>query len=203
MSPTLNVNATYKKMSRISRLPGYLTIQYIRFFVRKAGDAEEMVAKKILKVIGISSYIVFECSVFTPPQGIRSPLPPYCTPPQEIRCPPLYPSPRGQGASVLLPKGTRCLCTPPQGDKVPLYSSPRGQGASVPLPKGTRCLCTPPQGDNVPLYPSPRGQGASVPLPKEQGESIKFQLWYSCTFHHHMHTNHHMVPWGRGRHLVP
>lgn len=53
MSPTLNVNATYKKISRISRLPAYLTIQYIRFFVGKAGDAQEMVAKKILKVIGI------------------------------------------------------------------------------------------------------------------------------------------------------
>lgn len=50
MSPTLNVNATYKKVSRISRLPGYLTLQYIRFYVGKAGDSEEVVPKKILKV---------------------------------------------------------------------------------------------------------------------------------------------------------
>lgn len=50
MSPTLNVNASYKKVSRVSRLPGYLTVQFIRFFVGKAGDSEEMVSKKILKV---------------------------------------------------------------------------------------------------------------------------------------------------------
>ena len=51
MSPTLNVNASYKKTSKISRLPAYLTIQYIRFFVGKAGNSDEMVAKKILKVL--------------------------------------------------------------------------------------------------------------------------------------------------------
>lgn len=50
MSPTLNVNANYKKVSRISRLPAYLTLQYVRFFVSKSRDGEEMVAKKILKV---------------------------------------------------------------------------------------------------------------------------------------------------------
>lgn len=53
MSPTLNVNASYKKTSKISRLPAYLTIQYIRFFVGKAGGSDEMVAKKILKVFSL------------------------------------------------------------------------------------------------------------------------------------------------------
>ena len=50
MSPTLNVNANYNKVSRISRLPAYLTLQYIRFFVGKSREGEEMIAKKILKV---------------------------------------------------------------------------------------------------------------------------------------------------------
>ncbi len=50
ISPTLNANATYKKISRVSRLPGYLTVQFVRFFVGKVGQTEEIVAKKILKV---------------------------------------------------------------------------------------------------------------------------------------------------------
>ena len=49
-SPSLGRNAQYKKMSRIARLPGYLTVQFVRFFVGKAGDSEEVVSKKILKV---------------------------------------------------------------------------------------------------------------------------------------------------------
>ena len=49
-SPTLGRNAQYKKSSRLSRLPGYLTVQLVRFFVGKAGDSEEIVSKKILKV---------------------------------------------------------------------------------------------------------------------------------------------------------
>ena len=36
--------------SRISRLPAYLVIQYMRFFVGRAGASEEIVAKKVLKV---------------------------------------------------------------------------------------------------------------------------------------------------------
>lgn len=50
-SPSLGRNAQYTKSSRISRLPGYLTIQFVRFYVGKAGDSEEIVAKKILKVV--------------------------------------------------------------------------------------------------------------------------------------------------------
>ena len=51
-SESLGRNAQYKKSSKLSRLPGYLTIQLVRFFVGKAGDTEEIVSKKILKVIG-------------------------------------------------------------------------------------------------------------------------------------------------------
>ena len=36
--------------SRISRLPAYLVIQYMRFFVGRAGASDEVVAKKVLKV---------------------------------------------------------------------------------------------------------------------------------------------------------
>ena len=49
-SAVLGRNAQYKKSSRLSRLPGYLTIQLVRFFVGKAGDSDEIVSKKILKV---------------------------------------------------------------------------------------------------------------------------------------------------------
>ena len=40
----------YKKTSCISRLPSYLTVQFVRFFVGRAPDSEEVVSKKILKV---------------------------------------------------------------------------------------------------------------------------------------------------------
>ena len=40
----------YKKTSQISRLPAYLAVQFVRFFVGKAPDSEEVVQKKILKV---------------------------------------------------------------------------------------------------------------------------------------------------------
>ena len=50
MSPSLGRNAVYKKVSRISRLPAYLTVQFVRFFMGKAPDTSEMVSKKILKV---------------------------------------------------------------------------------------------------------------------------------------------------------
>ena len=59
ISPTLNANATYKKTSRISRLPAYLTVQFIRFFVGKAGGSDEMVAKKILKVLSLNHVVRF------------------------------------------------------------------------------------------------------------------------------------------------
>lgn len=36
--------------SRIQRLPAYLVIQYMRFFVGRAGASDEVVAKKVLKV---------------------------------------------------------------------------------------------------------------------------------------------------------
>ncbi|KAL5456936.1 hypothetical protein EMCRGX_G034164 [Ephydatia muelleri] len=42
-------DARYSKKSSVSRLPAYLTIQFVRFFVGKAGDSEEVVPKKILK----------------------------------------------------------------------------------------------------------------------------------------------------------
>ena len=40
----------YQKSSKISRLPAYLTIQYVRFFYGRSGQSEEQVSKKILKV---------------------------------------------------------------------------------------------------------------------------------------------------------
>ena len=49
-SESLGRNAQYKKSSKLSRLPAYLTIQLVRFFVGKAGDTDEIVSKKILKV---------------------------------------------------------------------------------------------------------------------------------------------------------
>ena len=49
-SPSLGRNAQYTKKSLISRLPGYLTVQYVRFFYGRAGESEETVSKKILKV---------------------------------------------------------------------------------------------------------------------------------------------------------
>lgn len=48
-SSSLSRNAVYQKESRISRLPAYLVIQYMRFFVGRAGASDEVVAKKVLK----------------------------------------------------------------------------------------------------------------------------------------------------------
>ena len=48
--PALGKDARYSKKSSVSRLPAYLTIQFVRFFVGKAGGSEEVVPKKILKV---------------------------------------------------------------------------------------------------------------------------------------------------------
>ena len=49
-SPVLGRDALYKKTTRYSRLPAYLTVQFVRFFVGKAGATDEIVSKKILKV---------------------------------------------------------------------------------------------------------------------------------------------------------
>ena len=49
-SPSLDRDAMYRKTSTITRLPSYLTIQFIRFHVGRAGASEEIVSKKILKV---------------------------------------------------------------------------------------------------------------------------------------------------------
>nr|QBH73739.1 hypothetical protein [Eurycantha calcarata] len=45
MSPTLERDAVYTKMSKISRLPGYLTIQFVRFYYKE----KEAINAKILK----------------------------------------------------------------------------------------------------------------------------------------------------------
>ncbi|XP_063225265.1 ubiquitin carboxyl-terminal hydrolase 14 [Bacillus rossius redtenbacheri] len=45
MSPTLERDAVYTKTSRISRLPGYLTIQFVRFYYKE----KEAINAKILK----------------------------------------------------------------------------------------------------------------------------------------------------------
>ena len=50
MSAVLGRNAVYKKTSCVCRLPAYLTVQFVRFFVGKGPDSDKMVPKKILKV---------------------------------------------------------------------------------------------------------------------------------------------------------
>lgn len=47
-SPTLNKNAKYEKISKISRLPAYLAIQFVRFFYKGGANS---VNAKILKDI--------------------------------------------------------------------------------------------------------------------------------------------------------
>ncbi|XP_065890713.1 ubiquitin carboxyl-terminal hydrolase 14-like [Dysidea avara] len=50
-SASLGRNAQYTKTSQIDRLPAYLVVQYMRFFVGKGGgaDRQEILAKKVLK----------------------------------------------------------------------------------------------------------------------------------------------------------
>ncbi|CAI8044987.1 Ubiquitin carboxyl-terminal hydrolase 14 [Geodia barretti] len=48
-SAVLGRDAEFKKTSPLSRLPGYLTVQFVRFSVGKAPDSGEPVARKILK----------------------------------------------------------------------------------------------------------------------------------------------------------
>jgi ubiquitin carboxyl-terminal hydrolase 14 len=48
-SDALGRDASYSKVSVITRLPAYLTIQFVRFFHGRAGQSDELVAKKILK----------------------------------------------------------------------------------------------------------------------------------------------------------
>uniref|UniRef100_A0A131XU62 Ubiquitin carboxyl-terminal hydrolase n=1 Tax=Ixodes ricinus TaxID=34613 RepID=A0A131XU62_IXORI len=47
MSPTLGRDAEYKKMSTISRLPAYLTIQFVRFFYKEKGAVNAKILKDI------------------------------------------------------------------------------------------------------------------------------------------------------------
>lgn len=47
MSPTLNRDAEYKKTSTISRLPAYLTIQFVRFFYKEKGAVNAKILKDI------------------------------------------------------------------------------------------------------------------------------------------------------------
>ncbi|XP_066592024.1 ubiquitin carboxyl-terminal hydrolase 14 [Prorops nasuta] len=47
MSPTLNRNANYLKMSKISRLPAYLTIQFVRFFYKEKGAINAKILKDV------------------------------------------------------------------------------------------------------------------------------------------------------------
>ncbi|CAI8012603.1 Ubiquitin carboxyl-terminal hydrolase 14 [Geodia barretti] len=48
-SAVLGRDADFKKTSPLSRLPGYLTVQFVRFSVGVAPDSGETVARKILK----------------------------------------------------------------------------------------------------------------------------------------------------------
>lgn len=47
MSPTLNKDCEYKKTSTISRLPAYLTIQFVRFFYKERGAVNAKILKDI------------------------------------------------------------------------------------------------------------------------------------------------------------
>lgn len=47
MSPTLNKDCEYKKTSTISRLPAYLTIQFVRFFYKEKGAVNAKILKDI------------------------------------------------------------------------------------------------------------------------------------------------------------
>ncbi|CAN8001029.1 unnamed protein product, partial [Ixodes hexagonus] len=47
MSPTLGRDAEYKKTSTISRLPAYLTIQFVRFFYKEKGAVNAKILKDI------------------------------------------------------------------------------------------------------------------------------------------------------------
>lgn len=46
-SPTLNRNAEYQKTSTISRLPAYLTIQFVRFFYKEKGAVNAKILKDV------------------------------------------------------------------------------------------------------------------------------------------------------------
>ena len=71
-SPSLGRDAQYKKVSRVARLPAYLTVQFVRFFVGKAPNSDEFVSKKILKVNNKSS-------IPSTPPLLNSPPPPHPT----------------------------------------------------------------------------------------------------------------------------
>ena len=49
-SQVLGRNATYERTSTIIRLPAYVILQFVRFFHGRAGQSDELVSKKILKV---------------------------------------------------------------------------------------------------------------------------------------------------------
>ena len=57
-SAVLGRDAVFKKTSLLSRLPGYLTVQFVRFSVGVVHDSVEVVARKILKVHSVLVYIV-------------------------------------------------------------------------------------------------------------------------------------------------
>ena len=58
-SAVLGRDAVFKKTSLLSRLPGYLTVQFVRFSVGVVHDSVEVVARKILKVHSVLIYTFF------------------------------------------------------------------------------------------------------------------------------------------------
>lgn len=48
MSATLNRNAVYTKASRISRLPAYLAVQYVRFYWKASAKTNAKVLRVLL-----------------------------------------------------------------------------------------------------------------------------------------------------------
>ena len=52
-SPSLGREVQYESTALITRLPAYLPVQLIRFYVGRSGASEEIVSKKILKVLHV------------------------------------------------------------------------------------------------------------------------------------------------------
>jgi len=55
-SPTLNRDAQYDKISKISRLPAYLTIQFVRFFYKERGSVNAKILKDVKFSLNLDVY---------------------------------------------------------------------------------------------------------------------------------------------------
>ena len=115
-SPSLGRDSVYKKTSRIKRLPAYLTVQFVRFFVGKAPDSDEMVPKKILKV----QFYPLLHSLPSPPHSLSPSLYPSLSPSLP---PPPPPPPPSQDVKYTMKVDMYEFCTPRLQEKlIPMRS---------------------------------------------------------------------------------